>query len=345
MNSPSINSQTLVKYLLGSLPEAEAERLDELYITDGEFAAELSAAEKDLVDAYVQGELTGPELERFRVYYLASPLRRNRLGFAQALSAMAEVPRTAASSTALEQPDQLSTKREKAKWFTGKSFFTTPRLGWQWGFAAAAIAFFVAGSWLVFENMRLRQQAAQVQARPEQAATREQELENELGRQREAIAKTEQELARVREEREALAAKLKQTPETGPAVTEGNTSSKPPPATRGASVASFILTPQLRSVQQVRTISIPADTNHVSMQMELEPNDASDYRVALIDQAGQLLWRSRQLKATSTASGKSLAVTFPTRLLRSQAYTLRVTNAAGDPSDVISDYPFKVVKQ
>jgi hypothetical protein len=344
MNSPSINSQTLVKYLLGSLPEKEAERLDELYITDGEFAAALSAAEKDLVDAYVQGELTGPELERFRVYYLSSPLRRNRLGFAQALSAVAEVPRTAASSTALEQPAELSTKQEKAKWFTGKSFFTTPRLGWQWGFAAAAIALFVVGSWLVFENMRLRQQASKVQTRPELAATREQELENELGRQREAIAKTEQELARVREEREALAAKVNQTPETGP-VREGNTSNKPPPATRGASIASFILTPQLRGVQQVRTISIPADTNQVSMRLELEPNDASDYRVALIDQAGQLLWRSRQLKATSTTSGKSLDVMFPTRLLRSQAYTLRVTNAAGDPSDVISDYPFKVVKQ
>src|SRR6185503_7680783 len=227
---------------------------------------------------------------------------------------------------------------------TGKSFFTTPRLGWQWGFAAAAIVFFVAGSLLVFEDMRLRQQASQVQSRPE-PATREQELENELGRQREAIAKTEQELARVREEREALAAKLKQAPETGPAVGEGNTSNKPPPATRGASIASFILTPQLRGVQQGRTISIPADTNQVSMQLELEPNDSSAYRVALIDQAGQVLWRSRQLKATSTTGGKSLAVTFPARLLRPQAYTLRVTNAAGDPSDVISDYQFKVVKQ
>ena len=345
MNSPAIKNETLVKYLLGSLPEAEAERLDELYITDGEFAAELSAAENDLVDAYVQGELTGPELERFRVYYLTSPLRRNRLGFAQALSAMVEGPRTAPSPTVLEQPAGLSTKQEKAKWFTGKSFFTTPRLAWQWGFAVAAIAFFVVGSWLVFENMRLRQQALQVPATPEQAATREQELENELGRQREAIAKTEQELARVREEREALAAKLKQTPETGPVVGEGNTSNKPPPATRGASIASFILTPQLRSVQQVRTISIPADTNQVSMQLELEPNDSSAYRVALIDQAGQMVWRSRQLKATSTTGGKSLSVTFPTRLLQSKAYTLRVTNAAGDPSDVISDYPFKVVKQ
>ena len=134
-----------MKYLLGSLPEAEAERLDELYITDGEFAAELSAAEKDLVDAYVQGELAGPELERFRVYYLASPLRRNRLEFAQALSAMEEAPRTAASSTALQQRAGLSTKQEKAKWFTGKSLFTTPRLSWQWGFAVGCDCAFRRG--------------------------------------------------------------------------------------------------------------------------------------------------------------------------------------------------------
>ena len=191
--------------------------------------------------------------------------------------------------------------------------------------------------------MRLRQQASQVQARPEEAAPRDQELESELGRQREAIAKTEQELARVREEREALAAKLKQTPEV--AAGEANTSNKQPSTTRGTAIASFILTPQLRGVQQVRTLSIPADTSQVSMQLELEPNDSSAYLVALVDQRGKVLWRSRQLKAASTTGGKFLGVTFPTRLLRSEGYSLRVTNAAGEQSDVISEYPFKVVKQ
>ena len=59
MTKQTYNQQTISEYLLGSLPEAEAERLDQLSFTDDEFSAVLEAAEKDLVDAYVQGELRG----------------------------------------------------------------------------------------------------------------------------------------------------------------------------------------------------------------------------------------------------------------------------------------------
>jgi len=131
MNSPAANHDTIVNYLLGSLPEAETERLDELSIADDEFAVALDSAEKDLIDAYLQGELRGPALEGFRTYYLASPLRRGRLDFARTLRTVSE-----------KQPN----------------------------------------------------------------LTREQELQKELEQQRQAVARTEQELARLREERERLEA-------------------------------------------------------------------------------------------------------------------------------------------
>ncbi|MFN2493080.1 MAG: hypothetical protein ABR501_09385, partial [Pyrinomonadaceae bacterium] len=79
MSKQAYDDQTVTQYLLGSLPEAEAERFDELSFTDDEFADALMAAEKDLVDAYVQGELTGAELEQFKSHYLASPLRREQV--------------------------------------------------------------------------------------------------------------------------------------------------------------------------------------------------------------------------------------------------------------------------
>ena len=90
MSKPTYNNQTITEYLLGSLPEAETERFDELSITDDEFAETLKAAEKDLVDAYVQGELIGAELEQFKFHYLASPLRREKVQFAQAFQVLAE---------------------------------------------------------------------------------------------------------------------------------------------------------------------------------------------------------------------------------------------------------------
>src|SRR5467141_4149827 len=90
MSEQTFDQQAVAQYLLGALPEAETERLDELSITDAEFAEALQVAEKDLVDAYVQGELNGAALERFRSYYLASPLRREKVQFAQAFKVFAE---------------------------------------------------------------------------------------------------------------------------------------------------------------------------------------------------------------------------------------------------------------
>ena len=82
--------QQLVRYLLGLLPEEEAERLDEQSIVVDEFAARLQCVENDLVDAYVSGALEGDILERFESFYLASPLRREKVKFAERLLAAAD---------------------------------------------------------------------------------------------------------------------------------------------------------------------------------------------------------------------------------------------------------------
>src|SRR5258707_8661520 len=78
------NSSAMTEYLLGSLPDAEAERLDELSVTDQAFAEALNVAERDLIDAYVLGELKGSALEQFKAHYLASALRREKVRFAEA---------------------------------------------------------------------------------------------------------------------------------------------------------------------------------------------------------------------------------------------------------------------
>ena len=76
---PPGDDDAIIQYLLGRLPDKEAERLDELSITDDDFALRLNAAEYDLVDAYVRGELSGDTQQRFRSFYLSSPKRREKL--------------------------------------------------------------------------------------------------------------------------------------------------------------------------------------------------------------------------------------------------------------------------
>lgn len=322
MSKQTHHDQTITQYLLGSLPEAEAERLDELSITDDEFAEALRAAENDLVDAYVRDELTGAPLEQFKSYYLASPLRRGKVEFAQAFRGF--------------------TKRKTSRWGFVLSIFTTPRLALQWGAAFAALALLIAGAWLVSENTRLRRQVSQTQARRDALAGREQELQKELEGQRAAHATAGQELARVREERGRIEQELQKAREEQRAA--GRLQPSPP---GGVGIASFTLAPQTRGAGQIETVSVPAKTSYVAMRLELEPDDYPAYRVALLEQStNRTLWRSDKLAATATGDVKALGVSFRAGLLKPRAvYVLRVMGASpSGASEIVGDYSFRVVK-
>ena len=325
-SDPKYKHETITQYLLGALPEAETERLDELSFTDDEFTDSLTAVEKDLVDAFVHGELTGGELERFKAHYLASPVRRERVAFAQAFQVLGE--RESAGLPA-EGPANVATKRG---WFAVLSAAIAPRPVLQWGLAAAALAVLFVGGWLAVDNLRLRQQMSQTAARRDALIQREQDLQKEIESQRVANSQAEQELARVRDERERLEQELKKAQQGGAK-----------PASGEGSIVSLILAPPLRGAGQVPTLSIRPGTSQVAAQLQLEAADYSAYRVALIDPAGRALWQSGNLKPGTNR--KMISVKFPARLLKSQNYSLRVSGvAAGGASEIVSDYPFKVVK-
>jgi hypothetical protein len=83
------------------------------------------------------------------------------------------------------------------------------------------------------------------------------------------------------------------------------------------------------------------------MRLELEPNDYSAYRVALINQAGnQTFWRSGPLTSPTSGDDKALSVRLRAGLLKPQTvYTLRVTGVStAGSTEIVGDYPFRVVK-
>src|SRR5215203_4857482 len=275
MNTKTYNRENLTAYLLGALPDAEAEIFDELSFTDNDFAEELSAAENDLVDAYVNGELTGENLQKFESFYLASPLRREKVEFARNFQGFAEKNITHVES---------NPKRTLAEIFSNIFVIRRPLL--QWGFALAALLFMILGGWLFRENARLNSQMSESKAKQDELLQRESELEqrekqllDETDQQRRTNSEAEKELAEIREERERREQELKirQSPEQQQRLNEQRATAQKTPTSsprRQISIASFILTPALRgNGGQLQSVSIPAKTGRVAMQLELEPND------------------------------------------------------------------------
>jgi hypothetical protein len=127
------DDELLVRYLLGTLAEPDAEPLDERSIADDEFALRLRAVENDLIDSYARGELTGPRRGQFEAAYLESPHRRERVAFARALAAV--------------QPER------RASWFD-----RVPAAVPRYVYAAAALVLALAAIYLVFEHRRREQE-------------------------------------------------------------------------------------------------------------------------------------------------------------------------------------------
>jgi anti-sigma factor RsiW len=94
-----------MRYLLGDLPEEQANALETQYFADDEFFERLGAGETDLLDEYVRGELTASEREAFEQRLNASASLRARLAsaraFAAGLDGAVASPRPAARSRIL----------------------------------------------------------------------------------------------------------------------------------------------------------------------------------------------------------------------------------------------------
>jgi hypothetical protein len=131
------DDQQLVRYLLGLFPEEEAERFDEQSIVVDEFAVRLQCVENDLVDAYVSGTLEGDILKRFESFYLASPLRREKVKFAERLLASAD--RASASAPGPRKPRGPAPRRSRRFGTRWKPMRASPPLANGAVAAAAAI--------------------------------------------------------------------------------------------------------------------------------------------------------------------------------------------------------------
>ncbi len=354
MNEQQYNNQSLNEYLLGALPVAQAERFDELSFTDEEFTDALNVAEKDLVDAYIQNELSGATLDKFETHYLSSPLRREKVEFARAFQVFAGKNSAKTSAVAETEP-----KRNFFEFFSG--IFTISRPSLQWSFALAALAFMFFGGWLLLENSRLRFEMSEANAnrdrllqRETELAGREKQLQGEIADQRSANSETENQLAQVREERAQLDQQLKKQTQEQQRLSERRKLDEQPRAARKSppglmpfgGIASFILAPSLRGGTRIQAVSIPANTATVAATLELEADEYIAYRAVLRSPSdNRVLWQSGKLKSKVSGGNTRIYIGFPAKFLEEEIYSIEVSGISADgETEIISDFSFRVMR-
>jgi hypothetical protein len=327
----------MIRYLLGSLSEEERERLDELSFIDDEFAVRLSSVENDLVDAYARGELSGERLERFDTYYLASPMRREKVKTARAFHALAgkavatgQVVLAPGPSHADAESDRPSPRSALPPWD-----FTFPRLV----LTAAAMLGLVGVGWMIVELSRLRSQLSDAQAARLVQEQREKELQAMLERQRTAGSAMEKDLERAREEKERIERQM--------ALERARAGSKSS-SSANLDIVAIKLAAAARGAGQGATITVPSGTDYVILQVELEPDDYPGYNAVLLTQQGKKPagWKRERLKSKALGEARVIDIVIPAGLLKPQEYIMEVTGISNTGvAEGERGYPFRVVRR
>jgi hypothetical protein len=110
----------------------------------------------------------------------------------------------------------------------------------------------------------------------------------------------------------------------------------------GQSPTFWLTGGQLRgSASSLTSIAVPAGAQLVRLQLQLPGDDASPYRAALSDAAGDDIWFQSRLKAESTGGLPTVSVLLPAQLLSRGDYQVKLSGTSGR-GEAVATYTFRV---
>ncbi|MEO6194504.1 MAG: hypothetical protein ABIS20_15950 [Thermoanaerobaculia bacterium] len=116
MRQNPADDELLRSYLLGALPEEEADRLEQRLLAEDELFELSEAVEADLLAACARGELAPAERERVQQRLASSPRGRERLALAHALNTLAGSSERAAAPVLPFHPRVATPARPAFRW-------------------------------------------------------------------------------------------------------------------------------------------------------------------------------------------------------------------------------------
>jgi hypothetical protein len=300
----------LINYLLGLLPEEEAERLDEASIMDDDVAGRLCSVENDLIDAYVMETLDQDTRGHFESCYLTSPRRREKVRFARRfLTAVdrASVPPVAPLAVA---PSRLERVRPfPAKPDAGKRIAVGSRYNWPLLTTAASV---VLACGVLVNDLQLRQGLNRARRLGADNDRRAEMLTEQLDQARNENIEIADALERAR----AAAARER------PAVSAPPAASSSPLMTSRAKAT--VLFPQTRSIGQIPKIEVAGGADSVPFELRLESDEYAQYQAVLKDpDTDRIVWRSGVVRAR-TASPAVVSLIVPANLLEPRHYAFEL---------------------
>jgi hypothetical protein len=306
MRTTRVDEMLLTRYLLGKLTEDEQCQVEDRAFADPEHLALLEAAEADLIDAYVRGELQEGDHRAFELIFLTSDTRRTKVEFARSLAKVA----------AESEPAESGVTRRRSGFEALIGAFPLWNPGLQWAAVVTAMICVAGASWLMVQNSAMRSRVAALEGERRNQELRQQALQQQLN----------EEPGRVGN----VTAGLQQQPS---ATSPFASLVLVPGLSRDESVVpQIVLTP---SMQLAR----------IEIQLEAR-DDYSRFHAELRTRSGEEILSRSKLPRHRTAAGFSVVMDIPASALAAGEYELALKGILNDQSaQDIGYYYFSVLKR
>ncbi len=312
-------SEILIRrYLLGAVSETERDEVESRLMVDDDFFRQIDLAEDELIDDYLDRDLSPKDCRRFEETFLCAPERQHKLRFARALRTYATNAAKAAASDA---------KAKAAPWWQPiLALLNPPRQVLVASLASAVITVLAGGPWTYLRITGLEQKIAALQSSRQDEETRMRSL---YEGQR---AKTDQLAEQLRHEQAKWSAA-----QSGGGRLFADTRSA------FANTLSVLLSPGLtRSADSARRLDIPKGTAIVRVKLDLPENPYATYTAVLLSEGQEILAR-KNLKASETPDRITISLDLPASDLPGGDYELRLfgTNQA----DHLQTYVLRIARR
>ena len=302
----------LTRFLLGEIDEHERAAVEDRLLTDEDFYEQLTAAEGDLIDAYVRGELPAAERVRFENRFLASPRLRERVEFARGLAESA-TRQYEQESPSIRAADRLSPDTSRFKGFLNG---LSGRPALSFAFAVTAVLVIAVAVWIAIKTMR-------VPVEPQQSRT-EGLTDKKPGQE---------------------GPQLSQVPTSPTPAVVPSPARDPEPTTgptRPVFATATLMPGALRDGAATGEVNLPATATHLRLRLQLEADHYQTYRAVVSTPEGARIWAGPASKDRVT-NANSLTLTLPASLLKRGDYVVEVTGAvAGGKFESAAGYSFHV---
>lgn len=140
-------------YLLGELRDEEQCRVvEERLLTDNDFCEQIEMVEDELIEQYLDGELSEKERVQFEQCFLQTKERREKFSVARSINRYATSRSTPSPASEPVEPDTIKNRSAATKPAKLYSFWTRWPVGAYAGLAAGLVILVLGGLWLLLNK-------------------------------------------------------------------------------------------------------------------------------------------------------------------------------------------------